>query len=119
MMMTGDPGASWASISVAWMPSMIGMLTSLRPMSGTTFLACVLVVVGVGVGDDVRDAGGLLAIRVVLYRPEYVLVVGVDQQPLEFLSLLERDDHGEARSDATRVGATRGPNPDDLQVGKG
>src|SRR5256885_1913599 len=83
------------------------------------FLTGLLDVVGVVEGVDVRDAGGHLGNRVVLYRPEHVLVVGVVEQPLEFLSLLERDDHGEARGDATRVGATRGPNPDDLQVGKG
>src|SRR3989442_13443225 len=40
MMMTGAPGASWARVSVAWMPSMIGMLTSIKTMSGATFLAC-------------------------------------------------------------------------------
>src|SRR2546430_4356389 len=81
------------------------------------FLTGLLDVVGVVEGVDVRDAGGHLGNRVVLYRPEHVLVVGVVQQPLEFLSLLERDDHGEARGDATGVGATRRPTLGDLQVG--
>src|SRR5258706_331440 len=34
MMMTGEPGTSWARISVAWIPSSCGMLTSMRTTSG-------------------------------------------------------------------------------------
>src|ERR671934_35007 len=40
MMITGEAGTSWARVSVAWMPSMIGMLTSINTMSGASFLAC-------------------------------------------------------------------------------
>src|ERR1700719_3134971 len=34
MMITGDAGNSWASRSVSWIPSMIGMFTSVSTMSG-------------------------------------------------------------------------------------
>ena len=40
MMITGELGTSWARVSVAWMPSMIGMLTSISTMSGASFFAC-------------------------------------------------------------------------------
>ena len=36
MMITGDAGSSWASRSVSWIPSMIGMFTSIRTMSGSS-----------------------------------------------------------------------------------
>src|ERR1017187_4751575 len=39
MMITGLPGRSWVSCSVSWMPSMRGMFTSVRTMSGWSLWA--------------------------------------------------------------------------------
>src|ERR1700680_2746700 len=36
MMITGEAGSSWASRSVSWIPSMIGMFTSVSTMSGSS-----------------------------------------------------------------------------------
>src|SRR5580692_4911635 len=36
MMITGEAGNSWASRSVSWIPSMIGMFTSVSTMSGSS-----------------------------------------------------------------------------------